>query len=281
MARKTRALRPDPVDAVHHPRLTEAPYSGGSCGHAVAVRAGRDRLERALDALPDRAIGRQETGRPEARVYQQPVQMLRARGRRAGRRRSRRGGRRRLLLHLRRGDPSRLRPRPGTIVAKPGDLSAGYKKIIPAPTRGRRAFQEARSSPCAPRWPSSWIRTARSGRAWWKTHESYLAHLAAEFLISCKIVGNQRTTAVDKKEDFVGASCSLRTTTILSTVLRTCEHDRRCRRRFTRSRIFEFFERFPNAQYGSGPLVHLVEQSAPAYQRADPPVERRPTPHTL
>jgi hypothetical protein len=48
-------------------------------------------------------------------------------------------------------------------------------------------------------------------------------------------------------------------------------------------RIFEFFERFPNAQYGSpGPLVHLVEQSAPAYfSELTHSVERRPTPHTL
>jgi hypothetical protein len=47
--------------------------------------------------------------------------------------------------------------------------------------------------------------------------------------------------------------------------------------------IFEFFERFPNAEHGSpGPLVHLVELFGPAYF-ADlvHSLGNRPTPHTL
>jgi hypothetical protein len=47
--------------------------------------------------------------------------------------------------------------------------------------------------------------------------------------------------------------------------------------------IFEFFERFPNAEHGSpGRLVHLVERFGPAYF-ADlvHSLGNRPTPHTL
>src|SRR5262245_39945473 len=47
--------------------------------------------------------------------------------------------------------------------------------------------------------------------------------------------------------------------------------------------IFEFFERFPNADHGSpGPLVHLIERFVPAYlAELVLSVERRPTLPTL
>ena len=47
--------------------------------------------------------------------------------------------------------------------------------------------------------------------------------------------------------------------------------------------IFEFFERFPNAEHGSpGPLVHLVERWPSAYVRElVSSIERQPTPNTI